>query len=154
MVINALDNEAARKHVNQLCFNLGKPLIDSGTNGYEMTCISIAKGRTPCYQCIERQRDQSFPVCTIRQRPEKTIHCIVWAKALYEGIYGPKENAANPDVVDEILAELELARQESDNAGEHEKFAAMLFEKVFTKEPEKLRKTLLEGSTTKEDEVP
>lgn len=57
-------------------------------------------------------------------------------------------------MVDEILAELELARQESDNAGEHEKFAAMLFEKVFTKEPEKLRSTLLEGSSTAEGEVP
>ena len=54
LVINALDNEAARKHVNQLCYNLGKPLIDAGTNGYEMTCIAIAKNRTPCYECIER----------------------------------------------------------------------------------------------------
>ena len=57
-------------------------------------------------------------------------------------------------MVDEILAELELARQKSDNAGEHEKFATMLFEKVFMKEPEKLRNTLLEGSNTAEGEVP
>lgn len=44
LVINALDNEEARKHVNQICFNLGKPLVDAGTNGYDMTCISIMKG--------------------------------------------------------------------------------------------------------------
>ena len=44
LVINALDNEEARKYVNQICFNLGKPLVDAGTNGYDMTCISIMKG--------------------------------------------------------------------------------------------------------------
>ena len=41
LVINALDNEEARKHVNRMCFNLNKPLVDAGTNGYEMTCLSI-----------------------------------------------------------------------------------------------------------------
>jgi molybdopterin/thiamine biosynthesis adenylyltransferase len=34
LVINALDNEEARKHVNNMCFNLNIPLVDSGTNGY------------------------------------------------------------------------------------------------------------------------
>ena len=34
IVINALDNEEARKHVNNMCFNLNIPLVDSGTNGY------------------------------------------------------------------------------------------------------------------------
>ncbi len=33
-MINALDNEEARKHVNNMCFNLNIPLVDSGTNGY------------------------------------------------------------------------------------------------------------------------
>jgi molybdopterin/thiamine biosynthesis adenylyltransferase len=36
-VINALDNEEARKHVNNLCFNLNIPLVDAGTNGYDAT---------------------------------------------------------------------------------------------------------------------
>ena len=34
LVVNALDNEEARKHVNLMCFNLNLPLVDSGTNGY------------------------------------------------------------------------------------------------------------------------
>jgi len=34
LVVNALDNEEARKHVNLMCFNLALPLVDSGTNGY------------------------------------------------------------------------------------------------------------------------
>lgn len=62
------------------------------------------KGVTPCYQCVERPKDQSFPVCTIRQKPEKMIHCIVWAKALFEGLFGAKENSNNiiQDIVEEI----------------------------------------------------
>jgi ubiquitin-like 1-activating enzyme E1 B len=34
LVINALDNEEARKYVNNMCFNFNIPLVDSGTNGY------------------------------------------------------------------------------------------------------------------------
>lgn len=49
LVINALDNIEARKYVNQMCFNLDKPLVEVGTNGYQMTAISIKKGVTPCY---------------------------------------------------------------------------------------------------------
>ena len=34
LVINALDNDEARNHVNQMCFNLNIPLVEAGTNGY------------------------------------------------------------------------------------------------------------------------
>lgn len=118
LVINALDNEEARKHVNQMCFNLSKPLVDAGTNGYDMTCISILKGVTPCYQCIDRKKDQTFPVCTIRQKPEKIIHCIVWAKALFEGLYGPKE-AATQNIIEDIIEDLEKARSSASDTGNH-----------------------------------
>ena len=30
-----------------------------------------------------------FQVCTIRTRPDKPIHCITWAKFLFEAIFGP-----------------------------------------------------------------
>ena len=49
LVINALDNEEARNHVNLMCFNMNIPLVESGTNGYQATCNSIAKGVTQCY---------------------------------------------------------------------------------------------------------
>ena len=34
IVLNALDNIDARKHVNRLCLATNKPLIDAGTTGY------------------------------------------------------------------------------------------------------------------------
>jgi ubiquitin-like 1-activating enzyme E1 B len=53
IVINALDNIEARNHVNMLCFNLGVPLVEAGTNGYQGNCAPIKKNVTPCYQCID-----------------------------------------------------------------------------------------------------
>jgi ubiquitin-like 1-activating enzyme E1 B len=34
LVLNALDNRAARSHVNRMCLAAGVPLIESGTAGY------------------------------------------------------------------------------------------------------------------------
>ena len=137
-MINALDNIEARKFVNQMCFNMDKPLVEAGTNGYEMTCISIKKGVTPCYQCVEGVKEQSFPVCTIRQKPEKIIHCIVWAKALYEGLFGSKE-AATQNIIEDIIEDLEKAKNESKD---HLQYASILIDKVFGMEPENLKSTL------------
>ena len=66
LVINALDNDEARNFVNSMCFNLNVPLVEAGTNGYEATCVAIKKGLTQCYQCADRIKEKSFPVCTIR----------------------------------------------------------------------------------------
>jgi len=86
-------------------------------------------------------KDQTFPVCTIRQKPEKLIHCIVWAKALFEGIYGPKE-AVTQNIIEDIVEDLEKARENSAQSGNHLEFAQILIDKVFGDEPENLKKTI------------
>ena len=70
-------------------------------------------------------------MCTIRQRPEKLIHCIVWAKALFEGVYGP---SGGGQVFEDIIEELESARKDNDLAG----FVKVLFDRVYGKEPQHL----------------
>jgi hypothetical protein len=46
IVLNALDNLSARRHVNRICLAAGKPLVESGTTGYlgqvsrELACLS------------------------------------------------------------------------------------------------------------------
>lgn len=38
---------------------------------------------TECFECVPKQsRNKTYPVCTIRNTPDKPIHCIVWAKEL------------------------------------------------------------------------
>ena len=38
---------------------------------------------TECFECAPKpSRAKTYPVCTIRNTPDKPIHCIVWAKEL------------------------------------------------------------------------
>ena len=63
------------------------------------------KGKTECFECSRRPAAKGFPICTIRNTPEKPIHCIVWAKdLLFERLFSPAE-AIND--LDEAPAEVE-----------------------------------------------
>lgn len=84
VVLNALDNRAARNHVNRMCLNAEVPLIESGTAGYNGQVELIKKGLTQCYECTPKAAQKSFPGCTIRNTPSEPIHCIVWAKHLFK----------------------------------------------------------------------
>ena len=80
VVLNALDNVDARRHVNRLCLAANVPLIDAGTTGYLGQVMPIFKGRTACYECKPKPTQKVYPICTIRSTPDKPVHCIVWAK--------------------------------------------------------------------------
>lgn len=88
IVLNALDNVDARKHVNRLCLAANVPLIDSGTTGYLGQVMPIFKGKTACYECKPKQAQKVYPICTIRSTPDKPVHCIVWAKELFKLVCG------------------------------------------------------------------
>uniref|UniRef100_A0A669B828 SUMO-activating enzyme subunit 2 n=1 Tax=Oreochromis niloticus TaxID=8128 RepID=A0A669B828_ORENI len=83
LVMNALDNRAARNHVNRMCLAADIPLIESGTAGYLGQVTVIKKGMTECYECQPKPAQKTFPGCTIRNTPSEPIHCIVWAKYLF-----------------------------------------------------------------------
>ena len=53
----------------------------------------------------------------------------MWAKALFEGLYGPKEESNN--ILDDIIQELSDASAHSNPLH----FAFILFDRVFNKEP-------------------
>jgi hypothetical protein len=58
LVLNALDNVGARKHVKRLCLAAGRPLVEAGTAKYEGQTYVIKKGITACYDlsgCAEQQ---------------------------------------------------------------------------------------------------
>jgi ubiquitin-like 1-activating enzyme E1 B len=93
LVLNALDNVDARKHVNRLCLATGTPLIESGTTGYLGQVSVIKKGETECYECTPKATQKQYPICTIRSTPEKMVHCIVWAKECYKLLFGKTEDS-------------------------------------------------------------
>ena len=42
-----------------------------------------------CFECQTKPVPKTFPVCTIRNTPDKPIHCIVWAKELlFQRLFG------------------------------------------------------------------
>jgi ubiquitin-like 1-activating enzyme E1 B len=88
VVINALDNVSARRHVNRLCLAADKPLVEAGTQGYLGQAFVIKKGRTECFECEPKATQTKYPVCTIRSTPDKPVHCVVWAKELYKLLLG------------------------------------------------------------------
>ncbi|CAM9189780.1 unnamed protein product, partial [Laminaria digitata] len=93
IVLNALDNVDARRHVNRLCLAVNKPLIESGTTGYLGQVTVISKGETECYECKPKQTPKVHPICTIRSTPSKPVHCIVWAKQLFVLMFGKVEES-------------------------------------------------------------
>ncbi|KAG8437410.1 hypothetical protein GDO86_008200 [Hymenochirus boettgeri] len=102
MVMNALDNRAARNHVNRMCLAADIPLIESGTAGYLGQVTVIKKGVTECYECHPKPTQKSFPGCTIRNTPSEPIHCIVWAKYLFNQLFGEEDadQEVAPDMAD------------------------------------------------------
>ncbi|XP_063243437.1 SUMO-activating enzyme subunit 2 [Bacillus rossius redtenbacheri] len=102
IVMNALDNSAARLYVNRLCVNADVPLIESGTAGYNGQVELIKKGLSECYACMPKPRQKSFASCTIRNTPSEPIHCIVWAKHLFNQLFGEEdeEEDISPDTAD------------------------------------------------------
>ncbi|CAG8119959.1 unnamed protein product [Penicillium nalgiovense] len=98
VVFNALDNIAARRHVNKMCLTANVPLIESGTTGFNGQVQVIQKSKTECYDCNVKETPKSYPVCTIRSNPKEPIHCIVWAKSyLLPELFGNSDDEA-PEV--------------------------------------------------------
>ncbi|KAG0211428.1 E1 ubiquitin-activating protein uba2 [Mortierella sp. GBA30] len=152
LVMNALDNLDARRHVNKMCLAANVPLIESGTAGYLGQVTVICKDKTECFDCQPKETPKTFPVCTIRSTPSTPIHCIVWAKSYLFGLlFG---NAEDDD--DEILSKeggndeetaKELAALAAESqalkailaSSDKEGFAQRVFDKVFHTDIERLR---------------
>ena len=75
LVMNALDNLDARRHVNRLCLAAKVPLVESGTSGYLGQVSVICGGETECYDCVPKPTPKTFAVCTIRSTPRCSVAC-------------------------------------------------------------------------------
>ncbi|KAF9004559.1 hypothetical protein BDQ17DRAFT_1390109 [Cyathus striatus] len=111
IVLNALDNLDARRHVNKMCMAADVPLVESGTAGYLGQVQPLLKDRTECFDCVPKPTPKTFPVCTIRSTPSQPIHCIVWSKSYLMGqLFGEDE--------EEAAGELDEAEKQGENAQE------------------------------------
>ncbi|KAJ3296727.1 E1 ubiquitin-activating protein uba2 [Borealophlyctis nickersoniae] len=148
VVLNALDNLAARRHVNQMCLAAGVPLVESGTEGFVGQVTLHVKDSTACYDCEPKATRKTYPVCTIRSTPSAPIHCIVWAKSyLFSMLFGRIEDGGdiqNEQETSENAKELENIRREEEatkrlrKAVGSDDYGRMVFEKVFSDDIKKL----------------
>jgi len=148
LVFNALDNLAARRHVNRMCLAANVPLIESGTTGFNGQVQAIKKGVTECYDCNPKPVQKSFPICTIRSTPSQPIHCIVWAKSyLFPELFGTSEEDSadvavtegdNAEEVAKLKEEAEALKKVRAMMGKSE-FAQEVFNKVFSEDIKRLR---------------
>ncbi|CAK1358084.1 unnamed protein product [Cercospora beticola] len=148
IVFNALDNLAARRHVNRMCLAADVPLIESGTTGFNGQVQAIRKGVTECYDCNEKPVQKSFPICTIRSTPSQPIHCIVWAKSyLLPELFGTSEEDSsdvtvtgedNAEEVAKLKEEAEALKKIRSLMGKDD-FAKEVFNKVYGDDVDRLR---------------
>ncbi|CAG8655935.1 4967_t:CDS:2, partial [Funneliformis mosseae] len=118
IVMNALDNLEARRHVNMMCLVADVPLIESGTEGYLGQVTVIKKGISECYDCQPKPLKRTFPVCTIRSTPSQPIHCIEWAKSyLFSQLFGLPEDEDDErlesEMTDDNANEIDNLRRET-----------------------------------------
>ncbi|KAI7823790.1 hypothetical protein BC939DRAFT_397013 [Gamsiella multidivaricata] len=152
LVMNALDNLDARRHVNKMCLAANVPLIESGTAGYLGQVTVIQKDETECFDCQPKETPKTFPVCTIRSTPSTSIHCIVWAKSYLFGLlFGnaeddddevlSKENSNDDETAKELaaLAAESQALKEILASANTDGFAQRVFDKVFYTDIQRLR---------------
>jgi ubiquitin-like 1-activating enzyme E1 B len=91
VVLNALDNVDARRHVNRLCLAANVPLVEAGTTGYLGQVTVICKdANVECYECQPKPAQKVYPICTIRSTPSMPVHTIVWAKELFKLLFHEK----------------------------------------------------------------
>lgn len=89
VILNALDNIEARSYINNLCYMLNIPLINGGTEGLKgfvgvYPMIDHDNDIYPCYDCSEKVKKVTIPICSIKQSPYKLEHCIAWAMNIFE----------------------------------------------------------------------
>eukprot|EP00792_Barthelona_sp_PAP020_P008602 TRINITY_DN3230_c0_g3_i1.p1 TRINITY_DN3230_c0_g3~~TRINITY_DN3230_c0_g3_i1.p1 ORF type:complete len:492 (-),score=130.06 TRINITY_DN3230_c0_g3_i1:1869-3344(-) len=109
VVLNALDNFDSRQYVNIQCVALKIPLIDVGSSGSLGQSITIIPTKTECFACRDKPAPKQYPVCTIRKTPTKPIHCIVWAKSIFQQLFS-KEQDKEMEEISKISLEMNIAQ--------------------------------------------
>ncbi len=121
-VCTALDNVDARLYVDQRCVYFQKPMIDSGTLGTKGNTQVVVPFLTESYGSSRDPQEESIPICTLKNFPNKIEHTIQWARDTFEGFFrqsAEKVNSylTNPKFIDELksqpteLADLKTVKQ-------------------------------------------
>jgi len=87
-VCNALDNMEARLYVDKMCVQYEKSLLESGTMGTSGNVDTIMPFKTRTYaEGGNAVEGGGVPMCTLRNFPHLTDHCIEWSRDQFELLF-------------------------------------------------------------------
>ena len=92
-IINAVDNNTARKYIDSQCILFNKKLIDSGTEGLKAYSQLIIPNVTDHGKF--GYANNTIPMCTLRQFPSLIEHCIEWGKDKFDEYFFEDINFIN-----------------------------------------------------------
>uniref|UniRef100_A0A8C6YXL8 Ubiquitin like modifier activating enzyme 2 n=1 Tax=Nothoprocta perdicaria TaxID=30464 RepID=A0A8C6YXL8_NOTPE len=145
LVMNALDNRA-RCWVfwDTLLLHLIITYTMSSLHSVANKYFTFPQGVTECYECHPKPTQKTFPGCTIRNTPSEPIHCIVWAKYLFNQLFGEEDadQEVSPDRADPEAAwepaEAEARARASNEDGEIKRVSTKEWAKSTGYDPVKL----------------
>ncbi len=80
LIICAVDNESARKYIDNQCTFYNKIFLESGTSGTSASSMIIYPHKTICYDDLEKVITKDIPMCTLKSFPSQIEHCIEFSK--------------------------------------------------------------------------
>ena len=87
-VCNALDNMEARLYVDRMCVKYEKSLLESGTMGTSGNVDTVSPFKTRTYgEGGDAAEGGGVPMCTLRNFPHLTDHCIEWSRDQFELLF-------------------------------------------------------------------
>lgn len=107
-IINALDNYEARLYMDRKAVEYGLPLLESGTQGSKGNTQPIIPNLTENYGASsDPPESESYPLCTIKNFPNKPEHVIHYISELYDSwfsdfAYKVNNYLDNNDMLDEL----------------------------------------------------
>ncbi|GFX57846.1 SUMO-activating enzyme subunit 2 [Trichonephila clavipes] len=121
-----------------MCLAADVPLIESGSAGYLGQVTVYKKKVTECFECLPRKPQRTYPGCTIRNTPSQPVHCIVWAKHLFNQLFGETDadEEVSPDMADPQLG------SQANPAGNINRISTREWAKASNYDPKKLFRKL------------
>lgn len=95
LVVNALDNLAARLYMDSRCVSCQRPLMESGTRGTQGNTQVIVPFVTESYGTKKDPEEKEIGFCTLKFFPTLPEHCIEWARDRFEAWFALKPHEVN-----------------------------------------------------------
>ena len=83
LIICAVDNNQARRYIDNQCTFYNKIFLESGTMGTSASSMIIYPHITSCYDDLPVVVEKEIPVCTLKNFPTQIEHCIEFSKVYF-----------------------------------------------------------------------